>query len=62
AFVALVKREQEAAAREREKEQKERKQKQEEQKRRTRMLEAAFDGDVDEMKALLKEVRSLERL
>ncbi|XP_072432623.1 IQ motif and ankyrin repeat domain-containing protein 1-like isoform X2 [Chiloscyllium punctatum] len=60
AFVALVKREQEAAAREREKEQKERKQKQEEQKRRTRMLEAAFDGDVDEMKALLKEVSDLD--
>ncbi|XP_043547019.1 IQ motif and ankyrin repeat domain-containing protein 1-like [Chiloscyllium plagiosum] len=60
AFVALVKREQEAAAREREKEEKERKQKQEEQKRRTRMLEAAFDGDVDEMKALLKEVSDLD--
>ncbi|XP_041039290.1 IQ motif and ankyrin repeat domain-containing protein 1-like [Carcharodon carcharias] len=60
AFVALVKREQEAAAKEREKEEKERKQRQEEQKRRTQMLEAAFDGDVDEMKALLKEVSELD--
>ncbi|XP_078392047.1 IQ motif and ankyrin repeat domain-containing protein 1-like [Cetorhinus maximus] len=60
AFIALVKREQEAAAKEREKEEKERKQRQEEQKRRTQMLEAAFDGDVDEMKALLKEVSELD--
>ncbi|XP_067852708.1 IQ motif and ankyrin repeat domain-containing protein 1-like [Heptranchias perlo] len=60
AFVALVKREQEAAAREREKEEKERKRRQEEQKRRNRMLEAAFEGDVDEMQAILKEVSELD--
>ncbi|XP_072364011.1 IQ motif and ankyrin repeat domain-containing protein 1-like isoform X2 [Scyliorhinus torazame] len=60
AFVALVKREQELAAKEREKEEKERKQRQEEQKRRNRMLESAFDGDVDEMKVLLKEVSELD--
>ncbi|XP_038652418.1 IQ motif and ankyrin repeat domain-containing protein 1-like [Scyliorhinus canicula] len=60
AFVALVKREQELAAKEREKEEKERKQRQEDQKRRNRMLESAFDGDVDEMKALLMEVSELD--
>jgi len=52
----MVKAEQEAAERQLEKEEEERKRKREEAKRRKRMLEAAFDGDVDEMKVVLKEV------
>ncbi|XP_072458683.1 IQ motif and ankyrin repeat domain-containing protein 1 isoform X3 [Notamacropus eugenii] len=55
AFLAMVKREQEVARREREKEEEQRRRKLEEQKRRKRMLEAAFEGDVEEMKAVLKE-------
>lgn len=38
------------------KEQEERKRKAEERKRIKRMLEAAFDGDVDEINNILKEV------
>lgn len=57
AFVALVKREQEEAERARKKEEEEKKQQREEQQRRKRMLEAAFEGDVEEMKAVLKEVK-----
>ncbi|XP_032896374.1 IQ motif and ankyrin repeat domain-containing protein 1 [Amblyraja radiata] len=60
AYVALVKREQEAAAREREKEEQERRRKQEQQQRRVRMLEAAFEGDVEEMQSILKEVSELD--
>ncbi|XP_043847071.1 IQ motif and ankyrin repeat domain-containing protein 1 [Dromiciops gliroides] len=56
AFLAMVKREQEQARREREKEEEQRRRRLEEQKRRKRMLEAAFEGDVEEMKAVLKEV------
>uniref|UniRef100_A0A4X2MEP4 IQ motif and ankyrin repeat containing 1 n=1 Tax=Vombatus ursinus TaxID=29139 RepID=A0A4X2MEP4_VOMUR len=56
AFLAMVKREQEEARREREKEEEQRRRRLEEQKRRKRMLEAAFEGDVEEMKAVLKEV------
>ncbi|XP_072855637.2 IQ motif and ankyrin repeat domain-containing protein 1 isoform X8 [Pogona vitticeps] len=55
AFVALVKREQEEAERERKREEEEKRKQREEQHRRKRMLEAAFDGDVEEMKAILKE-------
>uniref|UniRef100_A0ABM5GDA6 IQ motif and ankyrin repeat domain-containing protein 1 isoform X8 n=1 Tax=Pogona vitticeps TaxID=103695 RepID=A0ABM5GDA6_9SAUR len=55
AFVALVKREQEEAERERKREEEEKRKQREEQYRRKRMLEAAFDGDVEEMKAILKE-------
>ncbi|XP_053250958.1 IQ motif and ankyrin repeat domain-containing protein 1 isoform X3 [Podarcis raffonei] len=56
AFAALVKREREEAERERKKEEEEKKKQREEQQRRKRMLEAAFDGDVEEMKAVLKEI------
>ncbi|XP_048338628.1 IQ motif and ankyrin repeat domain-containing protein 1 [Sphaerodactylus townsendi] len=59
AFVALVKREQEEAERERKKEEEEKKKLREEQQRKKRMLEAAFDGDVEEMKAVLQEVANL---
>ncbi|KAJ7338290.1 hypothetical protein JRQ81_011063 [Phrynocephalus forsythii] len=60
AFVALVKREQEEAEREQKREEEEKRKQREEQKRRQRMLEAAFDGDVEEMKAILKEVADLD--
>nr|XP_034958574.1 putative IQ motif and ankyrin repeat domain-containing protein LOC642574 homolog isoform X2 [Zootoca vivipara] len=60
AFAALVKREREEAERERKKEEEEKKKQREEQQRRKRMLEAAFDGDVEEMKAVLKEVADLD--
>ncbi|CAI5778714.1 IQ motif and ankyrin repeat domain-containing LOC642574 homolog [Podarcis lilfordi] len=60
AFAALVKREREEAERERKKEEEEKKKQREEQQRRKRMLEAAFDGDVEEMKAVLKEVAELD--
>ncbi|XP_060099008.1 IQ motif and ankyrin repeat domain-containing protein 1 [Heteronotia binoei] len=60
AFVALVRREQEEAERERKKEEEEKKKQREEQQRKKRMLEAAFDGDVEEMKAILKEVADLD--
>lgn len=60
AFVAMVKAEQEAAEREQAREDEERRRKREQAKRRARMLEAAFDGDVDEMENILKEVRKLD--
>ncbi|XP_067323289.1 IQ motif and ankyrin repeat domain-containing protein 1 isoform X2 [Anolis sagrei] len=60
AFVALVKREQAEAERERRKEEEEKRRRQEAQRRRKRMLEAAFEGDVEEMKAVLKEVAQLD--
>ncbi|XP_062835380.1 IQ motif and ankyrin repeat domain-containing protein 1 isoform X2 [Anolis carolinensis] len=60
AFVALVKREQAEAERERRKEEEEKRQRQEAQRRRKRMLEAAFEGDLEEMKAVLKEVAQLD--
>ncbi|XP_058034374.1 IQ motif and ankyrin repeat domain-containing protein 1 [Ahaetulla prasina] len=60
AFVALVRREQEEAERARKKEEEEKKKQREEQQRRKRMLEAAFEGDVEEMKAILKEVADLD--
>ncbi|XP_069477984.1 IQ motif and ankyrin repeat domain-containing protein 1 isoform X2 [Ambystoma mexicanum] len=60
AFVAMVKREQEEAERQRQKEEEERKKKQEELRRKKRILEASFDGDVDEILAVLKEVSDLD--
>ncbi|XP_007488743.2 IQ motif and ankyrin repeat domain-containing protein 1 [Monodelphis domestica] len=62
AFLAMVKREQEQARREREKEEEERRKRQEEQMRKKQMLEAAFDGDVEEMRAVLKEAVSHEHV
>ncbi|XP_062374929.1 IQ motif and ankyrin repeat domain-containing protein 1-like isoform X2 [Sardina pilchardus] len=56
AFVALVRREQEEAERERMKEEDERRQKKEEQRLRKRLLEAAFDGEEEEILAVLREV------
>ncbi|XP_071235930.1 IQ motif and ankyrin repeat domain-containing protein 1-like isoform X3 [Salvelinus alpinus] len=56
AFVALVRREQEEAEWKRKKEEDERKGKKEEQLLRTRLLEAAFDGEAVEVLAILKEV------
>ena len=53
----LVQMEQEQAEKQRQKEEEERRRKREEQKRKKRMLEAAFDGDLDEIKQVLKEVR-----
>ncbi|MGH0158210.1 UNVERIFIED_CONTAM: hypothetical protein FKN15_062905 [Acipenser sinensis] len=55
AFVAMVRREQEEAERERQKEEDERKKRREEEKQRKRILEAAFEGDVAEILAVLKE-------
>ncbi|XP_054841200.1 IQ motif and ankyrin repeat domain-containing protein 1 [Eublepharis macularius] len=60
AFVALVRREQEEAERERKKEEEAKQKQREEQQRKRRMLEAAFDGDVEEMKAVLQEVEDLD--
>ncbi|XP_048125326.1 IQ motif and ankyrin repeat domain-containing protein 1-like isoform X2 [Alosa alosa] len=56
AFVALVRREQEEAERERMKEEEERRKKKEEQRLRKRLLEAAFDGEEEEILAVLREV------
>ncbi|XP_045067397.1 IQ motif and ankyrin repeat domain-containing protein 1-like [Coregonus clupeaformis] len=56
AFVALVRREQEEDERKRKKDEDERKRKKEEQLLRTRLLEAAFDGEAEEVLAILKEV------
>ena len=54
----LVKLEQEQAEREYQKEQAERRERAEQVKRYKRFLEAAFDGDNDEIEAILKEVGS----
>ena len=56
AFVAFVKMQQEELERQRQKEEEERRRRREDMKRRKRMLEAAFDGDEEEIKAVLKEV------
>ena len=50
---------QEEAEREREKEEEEKRQIREQNKRVKRMLEAAFDGDIDEMTQILKEVHAI---
>lgn len=60
AFLHMVKMEQEEAERRQQKEDEERRRKKEEQKRIKRMLEAAFDGDLDQMKDILKEVSDLD--
>ncbi|XP_071965660.1 IQ motif and ankyrin repeat domain-containing protein 1-like [Antedon mediterranea] len=56
AFVAMVKKEQERAELEREKEEEIRRKKKAELKRRKRFLEAAFDGDTDELQIIVQEV------
>jgi len=48
--------EREEAEKERKKEEEERRKRKEEAKRRSRILEAAFDGDNDEILAVLEEV------
>jgi hypothetical protein len=56
AWVQMVEREREQEEKERQKEHEERKKKAQEMKWRKRMLEAAFDGDVDEINSVLSEV------
>nr|XP_022312740.1 putative IQ motif and ankyrin repeat domain-containing protein [Crassostrea virginica] len=60
AFLQLVKMEQEKAEKERQKEEEERRRKREEAKRKKRMLEAAFEGDIEEIENILKEVKTLD--
>lgn len=55
AWLKLVQIEREEAEKERKKEEEERRKRKEETKRRTRILEAAFDGDNDEILAVLDE-------
>lgn len=57
AYLALVRREQEAARRQREQEEAAERARREELQRRRRLLEAAFEGDLGEIRAVLKEVR-----
>ncbi|XP_017738935.1 PREDICTED: putative IQ motif and ankyrin repeat domain-containing protein LOC642574 homolog isoform X3 [Rhinopithecus bieti] len=59
AYLALVRREQEAARRQREQEEAAQRERREELQRRRRLLDAAFDGDVGEIRAVLKEVEQL---
>ncbi|XP_060053980.1 IQ motif and ankyrin repeat domain-containing protein 1 isoform X2 [Erinaceus europaeus] len=56
AFLALVRREQEAARRRQEEEEAAERRRREEQRRRVRLLEAAFDGNLGEIRAVLQEV------
>ena len=56
AYVHLARLERQRAEQEREQEEAARKRKREEMKRIKRILEAAFDGDTQEIKAVLKEV------
>ena len=56
AWLKLVQMEREEAERERKKEEEERRTRKEEAKRRSRILEAAFDGDNDEILSVLDEV------
>ena len=58
----MVKAEQEANQKQYEKEEQERKRKKEALKRKKRMLEAAFDGEIADMEAVLKEVIYKENL
>ncbi|XP_012942165.1 IQ motif and ankyrin repeat domain-containing protein 1 isoform X2 [Aplysia californica] len=60
AFIHMVKMQQEEAERKAQKEDEERKRRQQEIKRRKRMLEAAYDGDLDIMKEVLKEVSDID--
>ena len=57
AYVQLAKMEREQAEREQQVKDEERRLKIEEKKRKKRMLEAAFDGDLNEIRNVLKEVR-----
>ncbi|XP_036015376.1 IQ motif and ankyrin repeat domain-containing protein 1 isoform X2 [Mus musculus] len=59
AYLALVRQEQEAARRQREKEEAEERARREELQRRRRLLEAAFEGDLGEIRQVLKEVEQL---
>nr|XP_058132246.1 IQ motif and ankyrin repeat domain-containing protein 1 [Dasypus novemcinctus] len=59
AFLALVRREQEEARRQREEEEAAQRRRLEEQQRRRRLLEAAFDGHVGEIQAVLQEAEEL---
>ncbi|XP_072874590.1 IQ motif and ankyrin repeat domain-containing protein 1 isoform X3 [Chlorocebus sabaeus] len=59
AYLALVRREQEAARRQREQEEAAQRERREELQRRRRLLDAAFDRDVGEIRAVLKEVEQL---
>ncbi|NP_001368803.1 IQ motif and ankyrin repeat domain-containing protein 1 isoform 1 [Homo sapiens] len=59
AYLAPVRREQEAARRLREQEEAAQRERREELQRRRRLLDAAFDGDVGEIRAVLKEVEQL---
>ncbi|XP_069847667.1 IQ motif and ankyrin repeat domain-containing protein 1-like isoform X2 [Dipodomys merriami] len=59
AYLAVVRREQEAARRQREQEEAAERARREELQRRRRLLEAAFDGDLNEIQAVLKEVEQL---
>ena len=56
AYVQLAKMEREQAEREQQLKEEERRRKIEEKKRKKRMLEAAFDGDLNEIRNVLKEV------
>lgn len=62
AYLALVRREQEAARKQREQEEAAERARREELQRRCRMLEAAFEGDLGEIRAVLKEVCASEAL
>ena len=61
AYVQLARLERERAEREREKDEAERRKKREQMQRIKRMLEAAFDGDTQEINTVLKEVRKDRR-
>ena len=56
AFAKLVRMEQEQAEKDRKKEEEERRRKREAEKRKKRILEAAFDGDNDEILSIINEV------
>ncbi|XP_047414279.1 IQ motif and ankyrin repeat domain-containing protein 1 isoform X5 [Sciurus carolinensis] len=56
AYLALVRREQEAARRQRQQEEAAQRERQEELRRRGRLLDAAFEGDLGEIRAVLQEV------
>ncbi|XP_055482623.1 IQ motif and ankyrin repeat domain-containing protein 1 [Psammomys obesus] len=59
AYLALVRREQEEARRQREQEEAAERARREELQRRRRLLEAAFEGDLGEIRAVLQEVEQL---
>ncbi|KAF6099566.1 IQ motif and ankyrin repeat containing 1 [Phyllostomus discolor] len=59
AFLTLVRREREAARRQREEEAKAEQRRQEERQRQARLLDAAFDGNLGEITAILREVEEL---